>query len=346
MPAFVGAHPDRPNDKYVDTMALAYPREGVEVSPYMRDGMIDNWDLFEAVLDHAFEKVLKSESEEHAVLFTEAPWNHKAKREQLTELMLEKYSVPAFFICKTAVLAAFANGRATGLVIDCGATHTSAVPVHDGYVLQQAVVKSPLGGDFLTMQCQQFLEEQTKGQGGIVPAYQVAGKEVGEPGTAPKWTKKPNLPEVTKSWHSYMVKQSVLDFQQTVLQVSDLPYDEETLSNIPTVDYEFPNGLGGEYGEERYRIAETLFNPTFYRGAGGQNMLNVAHACTTSVGMCDMDLRPQLYNNAIVTGGNSLLQGFSERLNRDLAQKAPSNMRFKLMSATGAAERRLGAWVS
>ena len=59
-------------------------------------------------------------------------------REQLTELMLEKYSVPAFFLCKSAVLAAFANGRATGLVVDCGATHTSAVPVHDGYVLQQA----------------------------------------------------------------------------------------------------------------------------------------------------------------------------------------------------------------
>ena len=49
------------------------------------------------------------------MLFTEAPWNHKAKREQLTELMLEKYSVPAFFVCKTAVLAAFANGRATGM---------------------------------------------------------------------------------------------------------------------------------------------------------------------------------------------------------------------------------------
>ena len=60
----------------------------------------------------------------------------------------------------------------SGLVIDCGATHTSAVPVHDGYVLQQAVVKSPLGGDFLTMQCKQFLEEDTKEKGGIVPAYQ------------------------------------------------------------------------------------------------------------------------------------------------------------------------------
>ena len=50
------------------------------------------------------------------MLFTEAPWNHKAKREQLTELMLEKYSVPAFFVCKNAVLAAFANGRATGIM--------------------------------------------------------------------------------------------------------------------------------------------------------------------------------------------------------------------------------------
>ena len=65
-----------------------------------------------------------------------------------------------------------------------------------------------------------------------------------------------------------------------------MPYDEEMLSTVPTVDYEFPNGLGGEFGAERYRIAETLFNPAFYRGGPNQNMLNVAHACTTSVGQC------------------------------------------------------------
>jgi len=45
--------------------------------------------------------------------------------------------VPAFFLAKTAVLAAFANGRGTGIVVDSGATHTSAIPVHDGYVLTQ-----------------------------------------------------------------------------------------------------------------------------------------------------------------------------------------------------------------
>lgn len=35
------------------------------------------------------------------------------------------------------ILASFANGRSTGLILDSGATHTTAIPVHDGYVLQQ-----------------------------------------------------------------------------------------------------------------------------------------------------------------------------------------------------------------
>ena len=124
-------------------------------------------------MDYSFSKVLKSESEYHPVLFSEASWNQKYRREKLTEIMFEKYSVPAFFLVKSAVLASFANGRSTGLVLDSGATHTSAGPVHDGYVLQQAIVKSPLAGDFMTMQCKQFIEDQ-----GIelVAPYQIAGE--------------------------------------------------------------------------------------------------------------------------------------------------------------------------
>ena len=33
--------------------------------------------------------------------------------------------------------------------------------------------------------------------------------------------------------------------------------------------------------------------------------------------------RPSLYGNVVVTGGNSLLQGFNDRLNRDLSIKTP-----------------------
>ena len=41
------------------------------------------------------------------ILFLTLPqWNTKQKREKLTELMFETYKVPAFFLCKTAVLSA------------------------------------------------------------------------------------------------------------------------------------------------------------------------------------------------------------------------------------------------
>ena len=160
---------------HIDTTSLNFAKAGMEMNTYLRDGMIENWDLFEQIMDYSYAKVIKSDADSHPVLFSEASWNLKAKREKLTEIMFEKYNVPAFFLVKNAVLSAFANGRTTGLVIDSGAAQTSAVPVHEGYVLQQAIVRSPLAGDYLTMQCRQFLDEQLASSDGIVPIYQVKG---------------------------------------------------------------------------------------------------------------------------------------------------------------------------
>jgi len=329
---------------HVDTVGLHFPKKGMEVSTYIKDGMIEDWDMLEQILDYSYAKIIKSESEYHPVLFSEAAWNQKPRREKLTELMFEKYNVPAFFLVKNAVLAAFANGRSTGLVLDSGASHTSAIPVHEGYVLQQAIVKSPLAGDFMTTQCRQFLEDSCGIE--IVPSYQVASKEEVRDGEPAKWTKKANLPDgLTKSWHSLMVKEVVQDFQTSVLQVSDSTYDEEACSTVPQVSYEFPNGYRNDFGIERFKISESLFDPSKIRVPQAQTMLSAAHVVTTSVGMCDIDLRPALYGSVVVTGGNTLIQGFSERLNRDLSIKTPSTMKFKLIAANGNQERRFGSWI-
>lgn len=70
----------------------------------------------------------------------------------------------------------------------------------------------------------------------------VGSKEVVKDHDKPRWVKKKGLPEVTKSWHNYMVKKLIQDFQATVLQVSESPYDEKIVSTIPAVQYEFPTG--------------------------------------------------------------------------------------------------------
>lgn len=329
---------------HIDTVSLNFPKAGMEVGNYIKDGMIQDWDMLEEVLDYSYKKIIQSSSELHPVLFSEAPWNKKEKREHLTELMFEKYNCPAFFLVKNAVLAAFANGRSTGLVIDSGASHTSAIPVHDGYVLQHAIVKSPLGANFLTQQCRQFLEEQNVE---LVPPCYIAGKKLVNEGEKAKWTKKPNLPEVTKSWYEYHQTEVIRDFQTSILQVSDQPYDADVINAIPRENFEFSNGYNDEFGAERFKIPESLFDPSGIRSPGGvaSSMLGAAHVVTTSVGMCDVDLRPSLYSSVVVTGGNTLLRGFTDRLNRDLTIKTPSTMRFKLISANGAQERRYGSWI-
>ena len=42
---------------HVDTVALNFAKPGMEMTTYMKDGMIDDWDTFERVVDHAYKKV-------------------------------------------------------------------------------------------------------------------------------------------------------------------------------------------------------------------------------------------------------------------------------------------------
>nr|CAD7606114.1 unnamed protein product [Timema genevievae] len=274
---------------YIDTTYLHVARKGMEVQTYMKDGQIEDWDLFEKVLDYTYAKCIQSESKYHPVLMSEAPWNVRSKREKLTELMFEKYNVPAFFLVKNA-------------------------------------------------------ENDVE----LTPPYLIGGKEVVKEREKARWTPRRNVPEVTTSWHNYMVKKVIQDFQASSLQVSETPYDEKTVSSIPTVHYEFPNGYHQasrfatpilDFGSERFRIPEALFDPSVVQIRGGQvgnTMLGVGHIVTTSVGMCDVDVRPSLYGSVV---------GFPERLNRDLSVRIPSSMRLKLISANGCAERRFGAWI-
>lgn len=233
--------------------------------------------------------------------------------------MFEKYQIPAFFLCKNAVLAAFANGRSTGVVLDSGASHSSAVPVHDGYVMQQAIVKSPLGGDFVTNQCRQYFEE--KGVE-IVPSYQIAAKEVVKEGEPANWTKK-KLPEnLTQSWSNYMVREALLDLKSTALQVSDMNFNREVVEALPAVHYEFPNGYNIDLTADRFFMPEPLFDTTHIKGFSS-SLMGMSQIVTSCVGLCDAEVRNSLYGSVMVTGGNTLIQGFTERLARDLATKTP-----------------------
>ncbi|XP_030921692.1 actin-like protein 6B, partial [Geospiza fortis] len=333
---------------YIDTNALHVAREGVEVLSPLKNGMIEDWECFQAILDHTYGKHVKSEPGLHPVLMSEAPWNTRAKREKLTELMFEHYNIPAFFLCKTAVLTAFANGRSTGLVLDSGATHTTAIPVHDGYILQQGIVKSPLAGDFISMQCRELFQELNID---IVPPYMIAAKEPVREGAPPSWKKKEKLPQVSKSWHNFTCNEVIQDFQASVLQVSDSPYDEQVAAQMPTVHYEMPNGYNTDYGAERLRIPEGLFDPSNVKGLSGIWDQGTPNSSEEHLGWGGTQAGPQGFSQlSPVTPSHSVGLSQSPPMSPSGSQLPPviplsQSMRLKLIASNSTMERRFSPWI-
>lgn len=216
-----GVEESRKKDKLdfvVGTNYITAVREGLELQSPIQDGMIENWDLFEHLIDYVYKKVVKSEREFHPLLMSEPAWNVKAKRAQLTELMFEKYQIPAFYLAKNAVLSTFANARSTALVVDSGWEQTSVVPVHDGYALTQAIVRTPYGGRYITHQIRNLLERM---QVDLTPATHIAAKQLVKERCKPIYTLR-KLPQLTNSYCDYMKDQLVSDYKSIVSQVSSI----------------------------------------------------------------------------------------------------------------------------
>ncbi|CAB3410093.1 unnamed protein product [Caenorhabditis bovis] len=333
----------REKNFFIGTTKLTVPRARTTIENFMKDGMIEDWELFEKILEYSYENVLYSKPEEHPALFTESAWNERAKREKLTELMFEKFQVPAYYLSKNVVLSCFAQGRTHGLMVDSGATQTSVVPVYDGYAVVHAVVKCPLGGDVICQQLEHMLNEQKIE---VVPTYKIASKEIVNEGEKPKWAMKKNLPEVTESYDKFMKKQILEDMSASILQLCDQTIDLEYADKLPSTPYAFPNGFHKEFLAERIKLPECLFDLNYLRGdIKKEGLMNVAHMAAMSANMADIDIRPTLFSNVTVTGGNSLILGFTERLNHALAMKCPPTIKLRVAAAPTTAERKFGAWI-
>jgi actin-related protein len=64
-----------------------------------------------------------------------------------------------------------------------------------------------------------------------------------------------------------------------------------------------------------------------------------------SINLCDIDIKKELINNIILTGGNSLLYGFSQKLHARVNDIAPPNSKCKIIAYPQTCERKFSAWI-
>ncbi|CAG8495467.1 4522_t:CDS:2 [Acaulospora morrowiae] len=109
-------------------------------------GIVSDWDDMERIWKYLYEEELKTASEEHPVLLTEAPLNPRKNREDAAQMFFETFNVPALFVSLQAVLSLYSSGRTTGIVLDSGDGVTHAVPVYEGFALPHAMRRIDIAG--------------------------------------------------------------------------------------------------------------------------------------------------------------------------------------------------------
>jgi actin-related protein 4 len=292
--------------------------------------------------------------EEHPLLMTETAWNTSKNREKSIEIAMESWGCPAFWLARNSVLAAFGAGKATALVIDVGASNTSVICVHDGLILKKSVQKSPLAGNWISSQVRSlFATSDPKID--LVPHYLVNSKTPVDAGAPAQATYRTFKTEPTASFRAMEEERVLTEFKESVVQVWAGPGSlkqsmDFALQSQPGRVFEFPDGANQMWGVERFSVSEGLFDsssalpPLTPSDPVPQKSQTITEMVRASLSGVDMDVRPFLLGNIVVTGGSSLLQGFNDRLNSELQALYPG-ARVKITAAGLTSERRFGSWI-
>ena len=120
-------------DAYVGDEAMS-KRGVLRLRWSIERSLVTNWDDMEKIWHHTFFNELRVAPEEHPVILTESPLEPKASHERVTQIMFETFDVPALYIAASNVLALYASGRTTGVVLDSGHDSTYVVPIYEGCV--------------------------------------------------------------------------------------------------------------------------------------------------------------------------------------------------------------------
>ena len=72
-----------------------------------------------------------------------------------------------------------------------------------------------------------------------------------------------------------------------------------------------PDGKKLIIGNERFRSTEYLFKPL---EMNGKDVLSIQEMILESINDSDKDDRPDLFNSIILSGGNTMLEGFRDRI--------------------------------
>ena len=257
--------------QYLGILKLRYP---------IQHGAFTNERDISLIFNHIFSK-LRLNSEEihdHPLLITEPILNPKENREKISEILFEKYGVPALVFGSQPPLSLFSFSSTTGIILESGDQVSQVCAVSDGYVIPSSFMRSNFGGKDVNDYLLQLLK--------------MKGVEFTSE------TEKLILHEIKRKY--------------VLCQIGETKYDEER--NTTNINYKLPDSKSIEIDQKEFLASKVIFTPSLV----GKNCLGLHHMVAACIEKINSDLRERLCPNIKLAGGNSLIRNFSQVLHTEL----------------------------
>jgi actin beta/gamma 1 len=288
--------PGIPRDKFTKVSSGKSPIER---------GIIKDWRAMERIWSSTF-KDLGVDPSKHPVLLTQVLKNPKKNKEKIAEIMFETFNVPKLYLAYQGVLALYASGRTTGIVLGIGEGAFSITPIYEGYALTDAMDQIDLAGLDITL----YLEKLLK-QGGFHSMQYADIEVIGD------------------------IKEKLC---YVALDAEKEKYESRAEDKMERI-YTLPLGQKVEIGNERFLAPECLFNPSLI-GKGDRE--SIARVLVSALNKCDYDVRVDLFQSIVLSGGTTLLPGLADRLIQEIRKKTPPSFYVRVVAPP---ERMYSVWI-
>lgn len=122
----------------------------------------------------------------------------------------------------------------------------------------------------------------------------------------------------------------------------------EAAKSLPPRPFEMPDGWNQVFGIERFRVVEGLFDAkaalTDSESPAPDVKATLTAMIKASIDAVDVEIRPTLLGNIVLTGGGSLVEKLGERLHAEISALYP-NPRVRVHASNIITDRKYGAWV-
>jgi len=208
-----------------------------------------------------------------------------------------------------SVLALYAAGRATGVVLEVGDSCAYSQAIFEGVFLDSTVHRGQLAGSDMSRHLMHLLHidrpYQSKGMGGV------------------------QLTQAALLEATYLAKER---YAQVGAQPAGMPPED--------VSFTLPDGREITItGANRNAAVEPLFSPTLLLNS--PEALGVHELVAKSINQAELDLRRELAGSIILSGGGTCIAGFEERMRGEMKQIV-TTMNTDVVANE---ERATGTWI-